>query len=55
MAITAIVTSVALEGRSFRKIQESRAANIDVKARMKTTFAVDVLKTASRNVHELMP
>ncbi|MCY1232373.1 hypothetical protein D9M72_448610 [compost metagenome] len=50
-----IVTSVAFDGRSFRKIQDKMAANIEVKARMKTTFAVEVLKTASRNVQELMP
>ena len=41
--ITAMATSVAGRGRSFRKTQESSAANIVVKARMKTRLAVEVL------------
>ena len=41
--ITAMVTRVTRRGRSLRKIQESSAANIVVKARMKTRFAVEVV------------
>ena len=38
-----MVTRVTRRGRSLRKIQESSAANIVVKARMKTRFAVEVV------------
>ena len=41
--ITAMVTRVTRRGRSLRKIHESNAANIVVKARMKTRFAVEVV------------
>ena len=41
--ITAMVTSVTGRGRSLRNIQDSSAANIVVKARMKTRLAVEVL------------
>ncbi len=41
--ITAMVTSVTGRGRSLRNIHDSSAANMVVKARMKTRLAVDVL------------
>ena len=47
--------SVAGRGRSFRKSQDSKAANMVVKARMKTRLAVEVLKTAVMKVIEPKP
>ena len=51
----AMAISVAACGFSFRKIQESRAANIGLKATMKTTLAVEVLKTARRKITVVRP
>ena len=53
--MTAMVTSVAGRGLSFRNIQDSSAANMVLKARMKTRLAVEVLYTAVMKVIEPMP
>ena len=53
--IAAMATKVTGRGRSFRNIHDSSAANIVVKARMKTRLAVEVLKTAVTKVMEPRP
>lgn len=53
--ISAMVTSVTVCGRSFRNIHESKAANMELKAMMKTMLAVEVLKTPATKVTAPMP
>lgn len=48
--MAAIASKVETGGRSFRNTHERSAPNIGLKATMKTTLAVAVLKTESRKV-----